>query len=382
MSASFEVRVDCRHYRGDRPCFPGYVCTADCDRYESPGRRVLVIKVGALGDVVRTTPLLSSLPLALGPVHITWITHPAAAPLLRGLDSLARVWTIDDPLLPCRVAAEKFDLAICLEKEPDSCCIMAAVQAAESRGYTLDERGAVVPVDSRAEYLWRLGLDDNEKFFVNQKTYPVLVHEAIGLDWSGEPYRISLPDANRERAQRHLEQMGVLPARNPVVGFQTGAGGVFANKEYTVEGLARVIDRLVEDAGIIPVLLGGPQEVERNRAVVAAVSHPVFDAGVQHDIVTFAGIVSYMDVVLAGDTLAMHLALALGRRVVAIFGPTCAQEIELFGLGEKVITPAECSPCYRRSCDIEPSCMDLISPATVVEALVRQLARISEGTAP
>jgi heptosyltransferase-2 len=69
----------------------------------------------------------------------------------------------------------------------------------------------------------------------------------------------------------------------------------------------------------------------------------------------------------------MHLAVATGRRTVAIFGPTCAQEIDLFGRGEKIVSPIDCAPCYLRACDKAPHCQDMIPAARVLEALLRQL---------
>jgi heptosyltransferase-2 len=70
----------------------------------------------------------------------------------------------------------------------------------------------------------------------------------------------------------------------------------------------------------------------------------------------------------------MHLALALKRRTVVIFGPTSAPEIELYGLGEKVIPDMTCLSCYKNACDFVPNCMDLVSTDMVASAVTRQLA--------
>jgi heptosyltransferase-2 len=78
-------------------------------------------------------------------------------------------------------------------------------------------------------------------------------------------------------------------------------------------------------------------------------------------------------VVIAGDTLAMHLSLALGRRTVVLFGPTSAAEIDLYNLGEKVVPDMTCLSCYKTSCDFVPNCMDLISTDMVAAAVTRQM---------
>jgi len=78
--------------------------------------------------------------------------------------------------------------------------------------------------------------------------------------------------------------------------------------------------------------------------------------------------------VVTGDTLAMHLAVALKRRSVVLFGPTSAAEIDLYGLGERVVPEMTCLSCYKTSCDFVPNCMDIISTDMVENALARQLA--------
>jgi heptosyltransferase-2 len=70
----------------------------------------------------------------------------------------------------------------------------------------------------------------------------------------------------------------------------------------------------------------------------------------------------------------MHIALARGRRTVALFGPTSSAEIEMYGFGEKVVPAMACLSCYKTSCDFVPNCMDLISTEMVEAAVIRQLA--------
>ena len=90
----------------------------------------------------------------------------------------------------------------------------------------------------------------------------------------------------------------------------------------------------------------------------------------------FAALLSHCDLAVTGDTLAMHLSLALGKRTVVLFGPTSAAEIEVYGLGEKVVPKMECLSCYKTSCDFVPNCMDLISSDVVTSAVVRQMANV------
>jgi heptosyltransferase-2 len=72
----------------------------------------------------------------------------------------------------------------------------------------------------------------------------------------------------------------------------------------------------------------------------------------------------------------MHLSLALGRRTVVLFGPTSSAEIEMYGLGEKVVPHMDCLACYKPTCDFVPNCMDLISTDMVEAAVERQWSAI------
>ena len=328
------------------------------------------IKTAALGDVLRSTPLLSTLPAHLGSCQITWVTDSAALPLLSDLDEIGRALATTDPALPFLLDAETFDLAICLDKDPSSCALLAKARSQDKRGFTLAPSGAIIPANESAEYLWRLGLDDDEKFRRNKRSYPDLMHQAIGVPYAGEPYVLSVPEAARKKARNHLGALGLGSREQILVGFQTGAGGAFANKAWTVTGVTEAIRATASDLGATPVLLGGRREAALNRALAKDTAHlGTVDAGADHDLAMFAAIVGSMDVVATADTLAMHLGIAQNRYVVAIFGPTCAQEIELFGRGQKIVTALDCSPCYRRVCDISPSCMEKIEAAEVVAAI-------------
>jgi ADP-heptose:LPS heptosyltransferase len=81
--------------------------------------------------------------------------------------------------------------------------------------------------------------------------------------------------------------------------------------------------------------------------------------------------------VVTGDTLALHAALGLGKRVVALFGPTSAAEIDTYGLGAKIVPDLECTCCYRPECNRRPSCMDSIQVEQVAGALMDQLRSVS-----
>ncbi len=361
-------RTDCRFFEGDRPCVHKRECPG-CDLYEPVGRRVLVLKLGALGDVLRTTPILAPLHEGDVAVHVTWVVAPDAVPLLRDHPSIDRLlvpgWETSE-----RLSVERFDLVLSLDKDPYSTAIASRVSAAERRGFGRDASGALVALHPATSYAYDLGLSDRLKFFENQRTYQDIIFEVAGLAWRGQEYDVPASRERREVGDRVLH--GLLPGSGPIVGLNTGAGGVFVNKAWTTAGYAALAQALAAD-GCRVALLGGPDEIARNRRIAELALGAATDTGV-HALPDFAGLVAACDLVVTGDTLGMHLAIAARVPTVVLFGSTCPQEIELYGRGEKVVTPIGCHPCYLRACDISPSCQDLIAPGVVHEAVRRVLA--------
>jgi heptosyltransferase-2 len=101
----------------------------------------------------------------------------------------------------------------------------------------------------------------------------------------------------------------------------------------------------------------------------------LIQSGHDNDAQTFVGLIDHCDAIFCGDTLAMHLALARQRGVVAFFGPTCEQEIDLFGLGEKLVAGSACSPCYKRHCDMQDVCLTAVPTGSALDAIRRVVSR-------
>ncbi len=362
-----EIRTDCRHFRGEFPCRFRRTCPG-CEEYSPMGRRVLIVKMGALGDVLRTTPILRRLRGEVGPVHITWLTAPEAMPLLSGNPFLDRLLLWGVEALVC-LDAERFHQVICLDKAPEAAALAARVKAEERLGFGLDANGSLVPLNRESEYAYILGLDDELKFRKNRWTYQEITFGQLGWVFRGEEYAFFLNDGERKWAEKRLRGLGLAHGRG-AVGLAVGAGSVFANKTWPPwrwASLARLIQREMDREVI---LLVGPEEValgEEVRRHMGASAAPM--SGGDHGIREFAALIERCACAVSGDTLAMHLAIAVGTPVVALFGPTCAREVELYGRGVKLVSPKPCSPCYRRQCDLSPTCVEEISEEEVLRAV-------------
>jgi len=356
-------KFDCRHYLGDRPCVYGGACEG-CKHYAPMGTRILVVKLAAAGDVLRSTAVLPGLRAAFEPAHVTWVTERPSVTLLRDHPLLDRLATFGfDAWLT--LSRQVFDLVVCLDKDPRAAAFAGSMQAKRRSGFGLTEWGTVTALNEGAGYDLALGLSNERKFHENTRSYPAIVCDVAGVEYRREPYIMALAPEDVGRADAFIE---ALRLAEPVVGLNVGAGPVFARKAWTAAGYAEVSRRIKKELGGSCLVLGGPDDRERMEDVLTLSGGTATDGGL-HELGEFAAVVGRLDALVTGDTMALHIAVALGVPTVAIFGPTVPQEIDLYDRGTKIVSGASCAPCYRRSCDIEPSCMDAVGADEVFDAL-------------
>jgi heptosyltransferase-2 len=368
-----EIAWDCRFFAGDRPCVfhkqSGVLCT--CDHYDRIEERLLIVKLDAMGDVLRSTALLPPLVEAHPKASITWITRKESVPLLKGNRYISEVLELGPEAL-AHLAARSFDRVINLDASRVSAALASTARGSRKDGFVLDERGFVQATNDAARSWLESGVFDDFKR-EGRSTYQDRMADILGL--RGRPHRYVFELAENETAagRAHLESLGVMLDR-PIIGLNTGAGGRWPLKQWREDGYVDLISRISRAHNVQFVLLGGPGERERNERLAAAAPVRLYDPGCDNPVRHFAAMLQQCDVVVTGDTLAMHLALALERRTVILFGPTSAPEIDTYNLGEKVVPDMACLSCYKNACDFVPNCMDLISTEMVEAAVLRQLA--------
>ncbi|MBL8695921.1 MAG: glycosyltransferase family 9 protein [Planctomycetes bacterium] len=371
---------DCLHFRSDRPCAPhkreGVVCET-CTQYAPVRTRILMVKLAAAGDVLRTTSILPALRRKYEGCSLTWITASGSAPLLERNPQIDRIVAFRG-FLPPELLVEEFDVIVNLDAAADSAAIASAIRAREKLGYGLDGRGVSYAFNKAAEEWLSMGRRDDLKR-ANKRTYQDHALVAAELDGPAAPPQLFLTEREVAWGRERGRALGLRLGQR-VIGLNTGAGGRWPLKRWTEEGFLATARRFAAD-GCAVLLLGGPEEVERNQRLAAACAGAkagggfVADTGCDNSMREFAALVNLCDAVVTGDTLAMHIATALGKQVVAIFGPTSSVEIDLFGRGEHVTSESmDCLVCYLSHCEKDPNCMNTIAPDRVEAALQRCFA--------
>lgn len=374
---------DCLHYRSDRPCAPhkreGVSC-ADCIHYTKVRTRILIVKLAAAGDVLRTTSILPALRQKYESPHITWVTAAGSAPLLDRNPYIDRILAFHGNL-PVELLVESFDVVINLDAAVDSAAIATVARGGDKFGYGLDPSGTSFSYKKSGEHWLSMGLRDDLKR-ANLETYQIHAMRVAELEGPPAQPQLILTDAELSFGAARAAELGIREGQ-AVVGMNTGAGGRWPLKRWTEEGFCEIARRFA-GAGAAVLLLGGPEEVERNRRLVAATADLkrgggfVADTGCNNSLRQFASLVDRCDVVVTGDTLAMHIATARSKHVVAIFGPTSSAEIDLFARGEKVVSAEMgCLVCYLSKCDLDPNCMNTIKADQIEAAVARCLASVA-----
>jgi ADP-heptose:LPS heptosyltransferase len=350
------LRTDCLHYVGDRPCWPhtelGYRCT--CLKFQPTLRRGLIIKLGAAGDVLRSTPLLRALnPVARG-TKILWVTH---SPELIPPQAC-------DPVRPsaatmARIAATKWDFCWNLDKDPDACAILASADASEYRGYTL-RHGVPYPVDQAAWHKFATGIDDPYSQG-NRQSYVEEIFEIVGLPFNKEEYWLRTPTAEARATA------AALMHENPTIGLNIGAGKRWPSRIWPMQFWIELI-KLLKAHDLHPMLLGGPEEAEMSRRLVGETG--CVASGVQ-PLETFYALIERCECVVSAVTMAMHLAIGARTPLILLNNIFNRYEFELYGRGEIVEPRIPCDCYYRGVCQTGRNCINEISPPAVFQAVLR-----------
>jgi heptosyltransferase-2 len=357
-----KIKTDCRFFRGDIPCKPhknfNVHCESDsgiCGFYDSFDTKILIIKLGAIGDVIRTTPLLTRLKKEYPKSKIFWLTLTPSilpplvdAPLKMNFESVLFLRSFE------------FDIAINLDKDREACSLINRIAAREKKGYYLKD-GIPAPIDEKAVAKYMTGIfDDINKS--NVKSYPEEIFEICGYAFAGEKYILS--------KYEEFSDLWQFEKDKKIIGLNTGCGGRWTSRLWPEKYWVTLASSLI-NSGYTVVFLGGEQEDEKNRRLSAQTGGEYFG---HFSLEKFINLVNQCHLVVTGVTMAMHITIALEKKIVLfnnIFNP---REFELYGLGEIIQPSKECACYFSAACkNTEYKCMEHLEPERAYDAVKRLL---------
>jgi lipopolysaccharide heptosyltransferase II len=352
-------------------------------------RRLLVMRLDNIGDVVMLSPALRSLRQGLPDAHITLMASPAGAqvaPLLPWIDD---TWTYEalwqdafgtipfEPSREARLIDElrdgRFDGAIVFTSFSQSpfpaayACYLAGIplRAGESRefaGSVLTHAAPHLPdaahqVERNLQLVQHLGIPARDHL--------------LGL---------SIPVEAQERAASLLRVRG-LDADRPIVAVAPGAS--CSARRYDASRYASAVRLIADELPMAVVLLGSVKERSLTAAVREQSGVDALDLAGETSVPEFAAIIARARLVIANNSAAVHIADALMRPTVVLYSGTDLEEqwMPRHAAAVALRRATACSPCYRFSCVYEMECLD-VPPEEIVSAAIRLLGNtIKTGNA-
>ena len=348
---------------------------------ESPVQRILVVRLGHIGDVLVATPVVRALKAQWPQAKLTMVVNEGTHEVVLfnpHIDQLLVVpreggrmrRAVRQARMLAAVAGGRFDLALEL-----------------SGG----DRGAVLVWLSRAGV--RVGFEP-KRHHARARAFNLLVDgrgtsdhmvevllrqvRAIGI----EPGKVGMVfDPGREAmawAERELARAGLSPRTYALV--HPTSRWMF--KSWSVRGNAEVINRLLAQ-GMPVVVTCGPaeREVEFVREVLEGVRGPVLAYPGTLSLLSLGALIAQARVLVGVDSAPVHMASALGTPVVVLFGPSGERMWGPWGVVHEVVAKDwDCRPCGRDGCEGSKisKCLVEITPDEVVEAIGRVLEASSK----
>jgi len=364
--------------------------------------RILLIKPSAVRDVIHTVPVLARLRARYPAARIDWLLTPPIAELLQHHPALSSVvpfarqdysrlwrsWSAAAGLgeLLRTIRRTRYDLVIDLHGQVRSALLCLATGAATRIGF--DRPRAQARQSSRQlppsayRHGWTGAREGAWVAYTHHIPIPSLdVHAVdrylwlgpmLGLPEGPPDFRLSVPASAQERIANLLCQHGLLDRPLAVL----VPGTIWETKHWHVEEFAQVA-RHLGTTGRAVVVAGTARERTRCQAVAAACQGACDLAG-QTTLSELAALLQRAAVCLTNDSGPLHLAVALGRPVVSVFGPTDPLWIGPYGRPHAVVrAEVPCAPCYLRAlrrCPHDHRCMNEVAAFQVIERMEQVLA--------
>ncbi len=348
--------------------------------------RIVVRGTNWVGDAVMTIPALRQLRRLFPGAHITLATRAWAEGLFADADFLDELQVHEGSGLRSVVQQVRqwrkgnFDLAVLLPNSLETALVASLARVPLRIGYATDGRQRLL-THPLASPEWRA--TKHEVFFylniVAQLEW-LIKHEQTFLDTEPEG-SLEVSDDRKTTAREFLRARGVAEDK-PLVALCPGSINSRA-KRWPAERYAALADRLIDDLGADILLVGSSGEAEVSLEVSGCMRNkPIVLTG-ETDLARLVAVLSLVDLLVTNDTGPAHIASALERPTLVIFGPTNPLTTRPFSpFGEIVREPPDCAPCMLRDCPIDHRCMTAISPADVFERAKVLLSDKAENACP
>ncbi|ANQ52870.1 glycosyltransferase family 9 protein (plasmid) [Flammeovirga sp. MY04] len=355
------IKYNCKHFKGNIPCLPNKLrdqdCRGSCDDYIEISKKILIIKLGARGDVLRTTPLLRRYKSIYPDAQFTWVTlYPEVLP-----DNEIDIVYKFNGVTIFSVLKMSFDIAINLDKDIEVCLFFKEVNSKEKYGFTA-HNGHIYPQTSSAKHKILTGLfDDFSK--KNTKSYLEEIFEICHLKFNYEEYYINVDESLKNIWGNTLLSKS---SGKEIIGLNTGSGKRWLTRQWTEEKWIRLIN-LLQRHGFFVMVLGGKDEDEQN--LILSTKTGCYYPGT-FSIKEFIALSDSCDIIVSQVTFMMHVAIGLKKKLVLLNNIFNVHEFEMYGRGSVIQPDSGCDCYYEPFCGRPKSCMHDITAKEVFNHII------------
>jgi lipopolysaccharide heptosyltransferase I len=333
----------------------------------APPQRVLLVKPSALGDIVHTLPVLNLLRKRWPAAHLAWLVNSAFASILEGHPQLDQVVTFDrlrfgagwwNPAAAIglrrflrELRAQNFDLVIDLQGLFRSGWMTRGTRAPIRVGFSNARELA------HLFYTHRVQVPASCQHAVDRYVH---VCRFLGCE-GGVEFNFHVTDEDRDSVARMLPETARYAVLLPGTNWPT--------KRWPAEHFAATVGPLREKYGLKSVIAGGAEV-----SSIAGEIPGATDLTGKTNLKQLVALLERAALVIANDSGPMHIAAALGRPLVTLFGPTNPHRTGPYGRLDSVVRlDLPCSPCHSRRCSHQ-SCLHWLDAAAALDAAGSQVA--------
>jgi heptosyltransferase-1 len=325
-----------------------------------PPRRIALIKPSALGDIMHSLPVLTALRRRFPEAHICWIVNRSYAPLIEQHPDLNEVLCFDRGALRKgwlkgswefsrflqRVRGQRFDLVIDLQGLLRTGLMCLASGAAVRIGLASAREGATLCYTHRID-------DRTDVQHAVDRYWRVI--EALGDAPATKAFHVPIHSDARDWAQEILQHL-------PRPHLAIGVGSRWLTKRWPPEHFAGLARRAQAEYGGTAIFVGAPEEASLADQAAALVPGPTCALTGKTTLPQLVAVLHEADAMIANDTGPLHLAVALGRPVVAPYTCTVIRRTGPYGQMDRAVeTSVWCRGSFLKTCP-RMECMAELTP--------------------
>ncbi len=325
--------------------------------------KVLIVKLGALGDVINTLPLAVNIKTCMN-AEIHWLVAPLSYPLVKEHNCVDRA-ILFDKKKPGRsfikavkeIRKTKYDIALDVQRLLKSGLFTMLARSERKLGF--DKKRC-----REMSHLFNFERITPAGHLTHMLTQYMEFAEHLGIE--SEKIAWNIPWTKQTHKLKHEFRIA-----SDYIVLNTGA--TKSANRWQGRNFARLAEMIDKTLKFTPVLTGGPEDMHTADTIEAEARCKIQNLCGKTTLQELSLIIDNAECVISCDTGPMHLASALGTKLIALFGPSDPFRTGPFR-GSIIREKIECSPCNKKRC-ASPLCMEKIQPEYVFKKLVEKVGK-------